>query len=156
MKILSLAIVATLSLASLVQGQQDSSQTVFTANTEKKKPNILFIFTDDQDYRMDSLSYMPNVQKYLVEQGTTYTNHYATVAVCCPSRVSLLRGQFAHNTNITHVMEPYGGYDRFNRLKLGESYLPIWLQEAGYSTNYIGKLMNGVAVHNWETAPKGW
>ncbi|CAO3661658.1 unnamed protein product [Umbelopsis ramanniana] len=137
-------------------GQQEPNQKVFSGKTEKKRPNILFIFTDDQDYRMDSLSYMPNVQKYLVEQGTTYTNHYATVSVCCPSRVSLLRGQYAHNTNITHVMEPYGGYDRFNRLKLGESYLPIWLQEAGYSTNYIGKLMNGVAVHNWETAPKGW
>jgi arylsulfatase A-like enzyme len=63
-----------------------------------KKPNIVFIFTDDQDYRMDSLDYMPNVQKYLVKQGTTYKNHYATIAVCCPSRVGLLRGQYAHNT----------------------------------------------------------
>ncbi|KAG2175458.1 hypothetical protein INT43_001105 [Umbelopsis isabellina] len=154
MRFLSLAIIASLSLIELVQGQ--SSQHVLSSATEKKRPNILFIFTDDQDYRMDSLSYMPNVQKYLVDQGTTYTNHYATVSVCCPSRVSLLRGQFAHNTNITHVMEPYGGYDRFNALGLGEDYLPLWLQAAGYSTNYIGKLMNGVSVHNWETAPKGW
>lgn len=65
---------------------------------EAKKPNIVFIFTDDQDYRMDSLDYMPNVQKYLVKQGTTFKNHYATIAVCCPSRVGLLRGQYAHNT----------------------------------------------------------
>jgi arylsulfatase A-like enzyme len=63
-----------------------------------KKPNIVFIFTDDQDYKLNSLDYMPNVQKYLVNQGTTYQNHYATIAVCCPSRVGLLRGQYAHNT----------------------------------------------------------
>lgn len=68
------------------------------AATENKKPNIVFIFTDDQDYRMNSLDYMPNVQKHLVEQGTIYKNHYATIAVCCPSRVGLLRGQYAHNT----------------------------------------------------------
>lgn len=61
-------------------------------------PNILFIFTDDQDARLHSLDYMPNLQKYLVKEGTTYKNHYATVALCCPSRVSLLRGQYSHNT----------------------------------------------------------
>lgn len=64
----------------------------------KKKPNIIFIFTDDQDHKLDSLKYMPNVQKYLIDEGTVYENHYATIAVCCPSRVGLLRGQYAHNT----------------------------------------------------------
>ncbi|KAI9483817.1 MAG: alkaline-phosphatase-like protein [Benjaminiella poitrasii] len=123
----------------------------------QSKPNIVFIFTDDQDYRMESLNYMPNVQKYLVKEGTVYENHYATIAVCCPSRVGLLRGQYAHNTNITDVSPPYGGYDRFNTLKLGEDYLPIWLQKAGYNTNYIGKLMNGYAVNNYNNpAPLGF
>ncbi|GAN03652.1 arylsulfatase [Mucor ambiguus] len=127
------------------------------AATDNKKPNIVFIFTDDQDYRMNSLDYMPNVQKYLVEQGTTYKNHYATIAVCCPSRVGLLRGQYAHNTNITDVLPPFGGYERFNRLRLGEDYLPIWLQKAGYNTNYIGKLMNEYDVLNYnKPTPKGF
>lgn len=63
-----------------------------------EKPNIVFIFTDDQDYQLNSLDYMPHVQKHLVEKGTTFRNHYATVSLCCPSRVSLLRGQYAHNT----------------------------------------------------------
>jgi N-acetylglucosamine-6-sulfatase len=70
----------------------------FALSVNAKKPNIVFIFTDDQDHRLNSLDYMPNVQKYLVDQGTTYQNHYATIAVCCPSRVGLLRGQYAHNT----------------------------------------------------------
>ncbi|KAI7849320.1 alkaline-phosphatase-like protein [Circinella umbellata] len=102
-----------------------------------EKPNILFIFTDDQDARMDSLSYMPNLKKHLIDQGTVYQNHYATVAVCCPSRVSLLRGQYAHNTNITDVSPPHGGYEKFNRLGLGDDYLPLWLKKAGYSNYYI-------------------
>ncbi|KAL0081030.1 secreted arylsulphatase [Phycomyces blakesleeanus] len=121
------------------------------------KPNILFIFTDDQDAKLDSIDYMPNLQKYLVQQGTIYRNHYATISVCCPSRVSLLRGQYAHNTNITDVSPPYGGYARFSRLGLGDNYLPIWMQEAGYSTHYIGKLMNEYTVNNYNNPkPKGF
>ncbi|KAG0927918.1 hypothetical protein G6F30_012551 [Rhizopus arrhizus] len=125
--------------------------------SQAEKPNIVFIFTDDQDYQLNSLDYMPNVQKHLVEKGTTFRNHYATVSLCCPSRVSLLRGQYAHNTNITDVSPPYGGYNRFNSLKLGEDYLPIWLQNAGYHTNYIGKLMNQYSVNNYNRPiPKGF
>lgn len=66
------------------------------------KPNFVFIFTDDQDSRLDSLDYMPNLQKHLVQEGTLYENHYATIAVCCPSRVGLLRGQYAHNTKYVY------------------------------------------------------
>jgi uncharacterized protein (DUF3820 family) len=54
------------------------------------------------------------------------------------------------------VLSPFGGYDRFNRLKLGEDYLPIWLKNAGYNTNYIGKLMNEYTVFNYDKpVPKG-
>ncbi|ORX50234.1 Arylsulphatase [Hesseltinella vesiculosa] len=123
------------------------------AQAAEDKPNILFIFTDDQDALLNSIDYMPNVQKYLVQQGTVFRNHYVTTAVCCPSRVSLLRSQYAHNTNITHVSAPHGGYDRYNQLGLGEETLPVWMQRAGYYTHYIGKLMNGYTVNNYN-APK--
>ena len=65
-----------------------------------RKPNIVFIFTDDQDLQHGSLDHMPALQEHLVKQGTSFSNHFATVAVCCPSRVSLMRGQAAHNTNV--------------------------------------------------------
>ncbi|KAI9271333.1 arylsulfatase [Sporodiniella umbellata] len=144
MKILSLAFSA---LAVLVLPKAEATD----------KPNIIFIFTDDQDYQLNSLDFMPNVQKHLVEKGTLFKNHYATISVCCPSRVSLLRGQYSHNTNITDVSPPYGGYNRFNGLKLGEDYLPLWLQNAGYNTNYIGKLMNQYSVNNYNNpTPKGF
>ncbi|KAI9277066.1 alkaline-phosphatase-like protein [Phascolomyces articulosus] len=125
-------------------------------NKPLAKPNIIFILVDDQDARMDSLSYMPNVQKYLIEQGTTFKNHYATVALCCPSRVSMLRGQYAHNTRITDTKPPYGGYTLYNLRGLGNDYLPLWMKKAGYTNHYIGKLMNDHAIYNYATKPAGF
>lgn len=73
---------------------------------QAQRPNIVFIITDDQDLHLGSLDYQPVVQRELVEKGTTFSQHYVTVAKCCPSRASLLRGQAGHNTNITEVSAP--------------------------------------------------
>lgn len=72
------------------------------------KPNFVFIMTDDQDMHMNSLAYQPSVQKHFAEQGTWFQKHFCTVSQCCPSRVSLLTGKAAHNTNVTDVSAPYG------------------------------------------------
>ena len=68
-----------------------------------KKPNFIFIMTDDQDLHLNSLDYQPVVQKQFVQKGTWFKKHFCTVALCCPSRVSLLTGRAAHNTNVTDV-----------------------------------------------------
>jgi len=73
------------------------------------KPNIVLIITDDQDAPTDTLSYMPKLQNLVAEQGTTFDRFHAPVSLCCPSRVSLLTGQFAHNHNVTYVGGPFGG-----------------------------------------------
>ena len=92
----------------------------------------------------------------LTPLGITFHNHYATVALCCPSRVALLRGQHAHNTNNTYVAAPGGGYDKFRLSGENEDYLPHWLKRAGYRSEYIGKLMNQYGVYNYNFTPKGW
>jgi hypothetical protein len=79
-----------------------------SASGSKSRPNIVFILTDDQDLHMNSLAYMPHVKKHLIDQGTFYQRHYCTIALCCPSRVSLWTGRAAHNTNVTDVNPPYG------------------------------------------------
>lgn len=94
---------------------QDDHQAVLSSNdaleNSKVRPkNVVFILSDDQDAAMDSVSYMPLLRKYLAEQGTTYTNHFTTTAICCPSRVSLWTGKQPHNTNVTDVNPPYGDY----------------------------------------------
>lgn len=73
-----------------------------------KRPNIILIITDDQDVHLSSLDYMPITMKQLRDVGTTFKKHYCTIALCCPSRVSLLTGKAAHNTNVTDVAPPYG------------------------------------------------
>ncbi|KAL5606663.1 uncharacterized protein BROUX77_003856 [Berkeleyomyces rouxiae] len=122
-----------------------------------KKPNIVFILVDDQDKRLNSLAYMPSVKKHLTDQGIFFNNHFCTTAICCPSRVSLWTGKLAHNTNVTDVSPPYGGYPKFVTQGFNNAYLPVWLQKAGYNTYYTGKLFNAHTVHNYNSPyPAGW
>ncbi|ROW06867.1 hypothetical protein VMCG_04073 [Cytospora schulzeri] len=141
---------------------QDDAQVVLgddsTSSGFAKKPkNVLFILTDDQDATMDSVTYMPLLQKHLAEKGTTYKNHFTTTAICCPSRVSLWTGKQPHNTNVTDVHPPYGGYPKFVTQGLNSNYLPVWLQDAGYNTYYTGKLFNAHTIYNYDSPfPAGW
>ena len=110
------------------------------------RPNVVFVLTDDQDVHLNSLDFMPLVRRHLVDRGTSFKRHYVTTAVCCPSRVTLWTGKASHNTNITDVKPPYGGYPKFVDNGFNEDYLPVWLQQAGYSSYYVGKLFNGHSV----------
>jgi arylsulfatase A-like enzyme len=78
------------------------------------KPNFVFIITDDQDLHLESLTYQPSVRKRMGEEGTFFSKHYCTIALCCPSRVSLLTGKMAHNTNVTDIAPPYGIHSSHN------------------------------------------
>ncbi|KAJ2749048.1 hypothetical protein GGI19_005855 [Coemansia pectinata] len=120
-----------------------------------KKPNFVVILTDDQDQLMNSLDYQPYVKRHFIDEGTSFTKYYTTSAMCCPSRVSLWLGQFAHNHNVTDESRPHGSYYKFQAGHLDDSWLPVWLQEEGYSNHYIGKFINGVNKDN-TVAPKGW
>ncbi|KAI0123938.1 arylsulfatase-like protein [Xylariales sp. AK1849] len=121
------------------------------------RPNVVFILTDDQDLHMQSLDYMQHVQRHLIDQGTSFQRHFCTTALCCPSRVTLWTGKAAHNTNVTNVSPPYGGYPKFLSQGLNDKYLPIWLQEAGYNTYYTGKLFNAHSVGNYDSPhAAGW
>ncbi|KAG2164969.1 hypothetical protein VTO58DRAFT_107968 [Aureobasidium pullulans] len=131
-----------------VTGQQ---QLLGQESQTTKPPNIVFILTDDQDVHLQSLDYMPLVRKHLLEKGTYYDKHYCTTAVCCPARVTLFTGKAAHNTNITDVNPPYGGYPKFVKQGFNSKYLPVWLQEAGYNVYYTGKLFNAHNVDNYDS-----
>ncbi|GAA5836637.1 hypothetical protein JCM9279_000451 [Rhodotorula babjevae] len=110
------------------------------------KLNIVFMIVDDQDARQNSIDSMPHLQQLLINEGTKFTHFYAPISVCCPSRSSFLRAQCAHNTNITSVQPPFGGWTVFNDKGLNGHYLPSFLRDAGYDVRYTGKLMNGHGV----------
>ncbi|KAL1405899.1 hypothetical protein Q8F55_007579 [Vanrija albida] len=120
------------------------------------RPNIILILTDDQDKGTLHPSVphlLPRTAKHLVQEGTYYENFFAPVSVCCPSRVSLLRTQYAHNHNITYVTKPWGGWEVFNNYGYVGKTLPDWLQRAGYDTFYVGKLMNDHTASNCQSLP---
>ncbi|SPN97772.1 related to arylsulfatase [Cephalotrichum gorgonifer] len=122
-----------------------------------KRPNFVVIMTDDQDKLLNSVDYQPAVQKHFVEQGTTFDKHFCTMSQCCPSRVSYLTGRTGHNTNITDVAPPHGGYTKFISEGLNDNYAPVWMQEAGYNTYYTGKLMNRHSTRTYnDPYPKGF
>ena len=119
-------------------------------------PNVLFILTDDQ--AVASVAEMPNVRSLLVAEGTSFDRAFVTTALCCPSRSSILRGQYSHNHGVWTAREPDGGFGRFEELGLGESTVATWLDAAGYHTGYMGKFLNEYGSFDKPTTrvPPGW
>ena len=74
------------------------------------RPNIVVIQTDDQD--LDSVQYLPEVRK-LADQGMTFRNYLMTTPICCPSRTSLLRGQYTHNHHVFYNFAPGGAFPEY-------------------------------------------
>ncbi|KAF2635653.1 Arylsulphatase [Massarina eburnea CBS 473.64] len=155
--VLWLATVATLKVSSSSILNSSASANATNTRNGTSKPNFVFIITDDQDLHLSSMDYMPFVQKHFGQGGTFYKRHYCTISICCPSRVSLLTGKAAHNTNVTDVSPPFGGYPKFISQGFNDKYLPVWLQEAGYNTYYTGKLMNGHSTSTYnDPFVSGW
>lgn len=68
----------------------------------------------------------------------------------------MLRGQQAHNTNNTYVSLPGGSFQKFQASGEDADNLPHYLKRAGYRTEFIGKIMNGYGIYNYDTPPAGW
>jgi N-acetylglucosamine-6-sulfatase len=99
-------------------------------------PNIIVIQSDDQSLAETSRATMPRTFHLLGDEGTTFRNYIVTTPDCCPSRASLMTGQYAHN----HGVSSNGiGYPA---LRDKSNTLPVWLQSAGYRTAHLGKFMN--------------
>ena len=122
---------------------------------QSSHPNILFILTDDMD--MQGLEYMPKTKALIADQGTTFSNFIIAMALCCPSRSCILRGQYPHNTKIIANQPPRGGFERFHEMGEEKSTIAVWLQEAGYRTALMGKYLNGYPnTVEPEYIPPGW
>src|SRR5262249_14956115 len=56
--------------------------------------NVIFILTDDMT--SSELAGMPNVMSEIVGQGTTFNRGYISFPLCCPSRATMMSGQYMH------------------------------------------------------------
>jgi arylsulfatase A-like enzyme len=121
-----------------------------TVPSSKTRPNLVFILTDDQ--RFDSMGcagnpiiQTPNVDR-LASSGVRFVNHFATTAICCVSRASILSGQYERRHGIGNFSTP------FSQDQWTATY-PMLLRAAGYRTGFIGKF--GVGNAKQIAAKKG-
>jgi arylsulfatase A-like enzyme len=115
--------------------------------------NVVFILTDDMTY--SELAGMPNVQSLIGGQGTTFNEAYVSFPLCCPSRATMLSGQYMHNHGVRGNFPPNGSWFKFRPHESND--LPVWLQGDGYYNVHIGKYMNGYSlVDGTLPVPPGW
>lgn len=124
-----------------------------TRAAENKKPNILFIITDDHAYQTlgtgkdDSPVALPNFNK-LGRQGMVFDRSYCANSLCGPSRACILTGRHSHmNGFVFNGQKPLDG---------SQPTYPKMLQKAGYQTGLFGKWhleSNPTGFDTWEIFP---
>jgi len=111
---------------------------------DRKPKNIIYILLDDQRY--DAMSFLkgqafletPNMDS-LARNGVYLPNAFVTIALCSPSRASILTGQYAHRHRVV---------DNDSPIPPGLTFFPQYLQSAGYETAFIGKWHMGGPLDN--------
>jgi N-acetylglucosamine-6-sulfatase len=118
------------------------------------RPTIVLILTDDQ--RWDTVYAMPEVIAHIASKGITFRNAFVVNSYCCPSRASILTGNYSHTTQIwTNGEGELGGWRRFHERGEESSTVATWLHAAGYHTALFGKYLNGFGeAGSW--VPPGW
>lgn len=107
-----------------------------TAQKTAKKPNIIFILTDDQ--RAEAMGYAGNKiiqtpeMDRLAREGIYFKNAFVTTPICAASRASILTGLYERTHLYTfqqgNLKQPYAD----------QSY-PVLLKKQGYYTGFFGK-----------------
>ncbi len=99
----------------------------------EKKPNLLFIFTDDQRWDMigytNPLVHTPNLDR-LAEKGMKFEQAFITFPVCTPARATALTGRYGLANGVT---------DYAGTVHDTERSFADYLGEAGYLTALAGK-----------------
>ncbi|MFY0627943.1 MAG: sulfatase [Reichenbachiella sp.] len=104
----------------------------------QKRPNILFIMSDDHAYQAisaydDKLISTPNIDR-IANEGMLFTNACVTNSICAPSRAVLLTGKHSHINGKTDNVFPFD---------TTQVTFPQIMQDAGYQTAMFGKLHFG-------------
>jgi N-acetylglucosamine-6-sulfatase len=121
------------------------------------RPNLILVLADDLDKSVFERS---TLDSPWVPEGASFTNAVATTPLCCPSRASILRGQYAHNTGLWRNKneQPNGGAAYFRDEGLDQRTVATILHADGYTTWFGGKYLNGyhTAGGSQGYVPPGW
>ena len=115
----------------------------------KKKPNILFLFTDDQGYqaisdyggRLAKIAPTKNLDR-IAKEGMIFKKCYVTNSICGPCRAVIQTGKYSHLN---------GFFCNGNKFDATQQTFPKLLQSAGYQTAVVGKWHLGTHM-----APQGY
>lgn len=127
-----------------------------TVNAQKKsdkKPNIIFIVTDDQhrdqfnfipeglDVNGNKTNLSPNMDR-LVEEGVVFDESYVSTSVCTPSRYNILTGTYASRASGKSNIKKYEGQTNVTwnvHIEEDTNNIAKELQRNGYFTGGVGK-----------------
>lgn len=102
-----------------------------------KRPNIVFVFTDDHAYQAVSayghplkLVDTPNLDR-IAKQGVRFDRCLVPNSICGPSRATVLTGKYSHANGFYHNTN--------QRFDGSQTTMPKLLRAAGYQTAVVGK-----------------
>ncbi len=108
--------------------------------SKEKRPNILFILTDDQPQNCmgcmgNKFIQTPNMDR-LAAEGVLFTNSFVPTSICCSNRACILTGQYMRRHGIRDFHTPLSA-------DAMQITYPVLLRKAGYRTGYLGKFAIG-------------
>ncbi len=108
------------------------------------RPNVVVVMLDD--FSMDLVQTMRSVQR-MRRTGASYPHSFVTDSLCCVSRSSFFTGQYPHQTGVltntsNQGQSMLGGWPAFATHGNPERAFNVRLQEAGYTTGFVGKFLN--------------
>ena len=104
--------------------------------SEKNRPNIIFILTDD--HRTSAMGYAGNTivqtpeMDRLARDGVYFRNAFSSTPICAASRASILSGLYERTHKYTFQTGPI-------REEYMQTSYPKVLRESGYYTGFYGK-----------------
>ncbi|MDP9067856.1 MAG: sulfatase [Actinomycetota bacterium] len=99
-----------------------------------QRPNVLIFVTDDHRATGTMRQAMPDTLRLFGQEGTRFTQAFATTPLCCPSRASIFSGRYAH----THGVRTNDLAEKLDH----DNTMQAHLQQSGYRTAITGKYLN--------------
>lgn len=132
--------------AGTISGSAQTSPAAAPATGGSKRPNIVFILTDDMGYSDlncygGNFAPTPNLDR-LATEGVRFTHFYVDAPICSASRCAFITGMFPARWNFTTYLDNRArnrACEQADFLPTSAPALARVLKAAGYATGHFGK-----------------